>query len=247
MVKTEKQLASLTTAPRELNDLATMALTSIKEFKEAMVNNQIGSPVDPDDAENVKVNKPKPEKEGNLVISPPRGLLVPGQPGPYDMAISKGKYTAGRGWVGTNGEQVDKGNVSDFVFGTKPLSITGENPKGNEGDDVENLEYEDLEESNGPESPEPLERRRPSRTDTSMGDFLNMEKGILGLQIGEGDPDADIIAETLKNLATELARTLKVINEQKMTQRIPSPVAHQPGDMRPGNDRDQPNYPENKE
>jgi hypothetical protein len=238
MVKEEREQGSLTNAPRELNEIATLALTAIKEFKEAMVNNQIASPVDPDDAEHVKVNKPSPKKEGNLVISPPRGLLVPGQSGPYDMAISKGEYTPGRGWVGSNGEQVDKGKLSEFVFGEDPLAITGPSPHVEE-DEVD---------KNGPEPSDDVERRRPERT--SLGEFLDTEdidKGILGLQIGEGDPDADVIAETLKNLATELARTLKVINEQKMTQRIPSPTAHQPGDMRPGNDRDQPNYPEGKE
>jgi hypothetical protein len=205
-IKNEREPSSLLTAERELNDLATMALTSIKHFKQAIVNNQIGSPVDPDNAEDVKRKKPKAEKEGNLVIQPARGLLVPSKTGPYDMAISKTEDSSARGWVHKTEGNLDgayKGKVSEFFFGpNQDTEIKG------------------------------------------MGDLGGM-MGMPGLN--EKDPDARAVIQTMSELMEQLEQTVKVLQQQNMTQRVPQEVAHTPMDMREGNNRKQPNMPDNRE
>tara|TARA_R110000765_G_scaffold132352_3_gene230815 strand:- start:626 stop:1261 length:636 start_codon:yes stop_codon:yes gene_type:complete len=208
MTKNERELSGLQVAERELNDLATMALTSIKHFKQAIVNNQIGSPVDPDDAEDVKRKKPKAEKEGKLVIQPARGLLVPSSAGPHDLSISKGEYTAGKGWVHKTEGNLDsayKGKVSEFFFGPNP------------GDDT---------------------------AEKGMGDL----SGLMGMPgLNEKDPDAKAVVHTMTELMEQLQQTIKVLQQQEMTQRVPQEVAHTPMDMREGNNRKQPNMPDNRE
>jgi hypothetical protein len=206
--KNEREPSSLLTAERELNDLATMALTSIKHFKQAIVNNQIGSPVDPDNAEDIKRKKPKAEKEGNLVIQPARGLLVPSKAGPHDMAISKTEDSSAKGWVHKTEGNLDgayKGKISEFFFGPNPKSDT--EVKG-------------------------------------MGDLGGM-MGMPGLN--EKDPDARAVIQTMSELMEQLEQTVKVLQQQNMTQRVPQEVAHTPMDMREGNNRKQPNMPDNRE
>jgi len=206
--KNEREPSSLLTAERELNDLATMALTSIKHFKQAIVNNQIGSPVDPDNAEDIKRKKPKAEKEGNLVIQPARGLLVPSKAGPHDMAISKTEDSSAKGWVHKTEGNLDgayKGKISEFFFGPNP-----------------NLDTEVK----------------------GMGDLGGM-MGMPGLN--EKDPDARAVIQTMSELMEQLEQTVKVLQQQNMTQRVPQEVAHTPMDMREGNNRKQPNMPDNRE
>lgn len=211
MTKDELEPASMTASGRELNDLAALALTSIKHFKQAIVNNQIGSPVDPDDAEDVKRKKPKAEKEGNLVIQPARGLLVASKAGPNDLSISKGEYTAGKGWVHKTEGNLDsayKGKISEFFFG----------PKDNE--------------------------TKEDTTEKGMGDL----GGIMGMPgLNDKDPDARAVIQTMNEVMEQLQQTIKVLEQQNMTQRVPQEVAHTPMDMREGNNRKQPNMPDNRE
>ena len=220
----EREPSSLLTAERELNDLATMALTSIKHFKNAIVNNQIGSPVDPDNAEDVKRKKPKAEKEGNLVIQPARGLLVPSKAGPNDLSISKGEYVAGKGWVHKTEGNLDgayKGKISEFFFG----GLDGKKS------DEETKSFGNFMQQTG----EP---------NSQMGELSGL-MGIAGLN--DKDPDYKAIMHTMEELTNQLKQTLEVINQQSLTQRVPQETAHTPADMRPGNNRKQPSIQDDRE
>ena len=65
--------------------------------------------------------------------------------------------------------------------------------------------------------------------------------------LNEKDPDAKAVVHTMTELMEQLQQTIKVLQQQEMTQRVPQEVAHTPMDMREGNNRKQPNMPDNRE
>lgn len=97
--------------------IVTQALTQLRDLTH-LISNHLGSPVDPEDAEDVKVNKPTSKKVDVFGVqyddgplgprSIPRGAAKPNKPATMKKAYGRGKLNrdlAGQKYVGTGADR----------------------------------------------------------------------------------------------------------------------------------------------